>query len=216
MRAAIHGVTKSRTRLSDWSDLIFICSFHFPAWTVTVCGPEFSSCSVHTFPEWFCTSHFTPFGLSFFLMNDEDNLTTYNVMCEKSIDVFIWRACVLSRFSHVQLFATLWSVTRQVPLSMGFSRQEYWSGLLFPPPGNLPHPGIKPVSLHWQVDSLSPVPPGKPIYLAVGYNCKVLCWHVLGTLFQVKNNLSIHWAQFFEQLLCVNYCARKVRCCCCC
>ena len=71
-------------------------------------------------------------------MNDEDNLTTYNVMCEKSIDVFIRRACVLSRFSHVQLFATLWSVTRQVPLSMGFSRQEYWSGLLFPPPGNLP------------------------------------------------------------------------------
>ena len=147
MRAAIHGVTKSRTRLSDWSDLIFICSFHFPAWTVTVCGPEFSSCSVHTFPEWFWTSHFIPFGLSFFLMNDEDNLTTYNVMCEKSVDVFIWRASVLSRFSHVQLFATLWSVARQVPLSMGFSRQEYWSGLLFPPPGNLPHPGIKPVSL---------------------------------------------------------------------
>ena len=80
-------------------------------------------------------------------MNDEDNLTTYNVMCEKSIDVFIRRACVLSRFSHVQLFATLWSVTRQVPLSMGFSQQEYWSGLSFPPPDDLPGPGIRLMSL---------------------------------------------------------------------
>ena len=60
-------------------------------------------------------------------------------------------ACV---FSHVQLFATLWSVTRQAPLSMGFLGQEYWSGLLFPTSGDLPNPGIKPMSLcllHWQV-----------------------------------------------------------------
>ena len=55
--------------------------------------------------------------------------------------------CVLSRFSHIQLFATLWTVAHQAPLSMGFSRQEYWSGLPCPPPGDLLNPGIKAVSL---------------------------------------------------------------------
>ena len=58
-----------------------------------------------------------------------------------------WVCCVLSRFSHVQLFATLWIVAQQAPLSVGFSRQEYWSGLPFPTPRDLPHPGIKPASL---------------------------------------------------------------------
>ena len=53
----------------------------------------------------------------------------------------------LSCFSHVRLFAALWTVARQVPLSMRFSRQEYWSGLPYPPPGNLPNPGIEPESL---------------------------------------------------------------------
>ena len=54
---------------------------------------------------------------------------------------------LLSRFSHVQLFAILWTVAHQAPLSRGFSRQEYWSGLPCPPPGNLPNPGIEPTSL---------------------------------------------------------------------
>ena len=56
-------------------------------------------------------------------------------------------ARVLSHFSRVRLFATLWTVARQAPLSTGFSRQESWSGLPCPPPGNLPNPGIKPASL---------------------------------------------------------------------
>ena len=56
-------------------------------------------------------------------------------------------ACWLSHSSRVQLFATPWTVARQAPLSMGFSRQEYWSGLPCPPPGHLPDPGIKPTSL---------------------------------------------------------------------
>ena len=55
------------------------------------------------------------------------------------------RTCCL--FSHVQLFTSPWIVARQSPLSMGFSRQEYWSGLLFPSPGTLPYPGIKPAFL---------------------------------------------------------------------
>ena len=56
-------------------------------------------------------------------------------------------ACVLSHASHVRLFVTSWTVARQAPLSMGFSRQEYWGGLPCPPPGDLPDPGIKPTSL---------------------------------------------------------------------
>ena len=55
--------------------------------------------------------------------------------------------CVLSCFSHVWLFATLWTTACQAPLSMGFSRQEYWSELPFSPSRNLPNQGIKPVSL---------------------------------------------------------------------
>ena len=47
---------------------------------------------------------------------------------------------------HIRLFATLWTVARQVPLSIGFIRQEYWSGLPFPPPGDLPFSGIEPES----------------------------------------------------------------------
>ena len=57
------------------------------------------------------------------------------------------KACMLSDYSHVQLFATLWTVAHQALLSMGFSRQEYWSGQPFPPPGDLPNSGIEPTSL---------------------------------------------------------------------
>ena len=69
---------------------------------------------------------------------------------------------VLSGFSGVQLFATPWTVAYQAPLSMGFSRQEYWSGLPFPSPGDLPDPGIEPRSPTLQADSLLSEPPGKP------------------------------------------------------
>ena len=54
--------------------------------------------------------------------------------------------CLLSPFSRVQVFATPWTLTHQAPLSMGFSRQEYWSGLPFLPPGHLPEPGLKSTS----------------------------------------------------------------------
>ena len=63
-------------------------------------------------------------------------------------------ACVLSGFSCVRLFATIWTVACQAPLFMGFSRQKYWNGLPFPSLGNLPHPGIIHESSAWQVDSL--------------------------------------------------------------
>ena len=55
--------------------------------------------------------------------------------------------CMLSRFSCVQLFVTLWTVVHQAPLSMGFSRQEYWSGFPCPPPGDFLDPRIEPKSV---------------------------------------------------------------------
>ena len=59
------------------------------------------------------------------------------------IHFLLMRAMVLSRFSRVQFLITPWTVARQVPPSMGFSRQEYWSGYPCPPPGNLYDPGIE-------------------------------------------------------------------------
>ena len=67
-------------------------------------------------------------------------------------------ACVLSHFSCIQLFATLWTIACHIPLSMGFSRQEYWSGLPFPPPGDHPDPGIEFGPSALQADP-SPVEP---------------------------------------------------------
>ena len=61
-------------------------------------------------------------------------------------EYFLILLCVCA-LSHVQLFATPWTVARQAPLSVGFSSQEYWNGLWGPPPGDLPDPGIEPASL---------------------------------------------------------------------
>ena len=60
-------------------------------------------------------------------------------------------------------FAIPWTVVYQASLSMGFSRQEYWSGLPFPSPGDLSDPGIKPRSPALQADALPSEPPGKPL-----------------------------------------------------
>ena len=62
-------------------------------------------------------------------------------------------------FICVLLSATLWTVVYQAPPSMGFFRQGYWSGLLFPPPGDLPNPGIEPRSPTLQADALTSAPP---------------------------------------------------------
>ena len=67
----------------------------------------------------------------------------------------------MKSLSRVRLFATPWTVAYQAPPSMGFSRQECWSGLPFPSPGDLPDPGIKPGSPVLQADALPSEPPGK-------------------------------------------------------
>ena len=78
---------------------------------------------------------------------------------------------------------TPWTVARQVPLSVGFSRQEIWRGLPFPHPGDLPNPGIEPWSPALQADSLPTEPPGKPalysrllyMLLSVYFGLKITC-----------------------------------------
>ena len=67
---------------------------------------------------------------------------------------------------HLTL-ATPWTVAHQPPLSMGFPKQEYWSGLPLPSPEDLPKPGIKLTSPVLEVDSLQPEPPGKPSSLYI-------------------------------------------------
>ena len=73
-----------------------------------------------------------------------------------------WAEYVCYWLSHVWLFVTLWIVAHPAPLSMGFSRQEYWSGLPVLSPGALPNPGIEPWSPKLQAVSLRSEPPGKP------------------------------------------------------
>ena len=84
-------------------------------------------------------------------------------------ETFLIFSVLLKTFSVIiQLFAIPWTVTHQAPLSIEFSRQEYWSGLVFPSPGDLSDPGIKPRSPALQVDSLPSEPPRKPFKNILG------------------------------------------------
>ena len=79
--------------------------------------------------------------------------------------------CVCQSLSCVQLFVTLWTVIHQAPLSMEFCRQEYWSGLPFPSPGDLSDPGIEPRSPALQADSSPTEPPGNVYIHMCVYKC---------------------------------------------
>ena len=83
-------------------------------------------------------------------------------------------ASQVKSLSRVRLFATPWTVACQAPLSMGFSRQEYWNGLPFPSPGDFLDPGIESGSPALQADSLPSEPPGKPMPLK-GNHSENLC-----------------------------------------
>ena len=95
--------------------------------------------------------------------------------------VFRW-VCAQT-LSRVQLFAVPWTVARQAPLPMGFSRKEYWNGLPFPSPRDLPDPEINPhllCLLQWQAGSLPLAPPGKPLFR----------WERSQTAFKKKRQIS--------------------------
>ena len=100
----------------------------------------------------------------------KNNIVIYMCVCVcvcVCIHIYIYIVKVkLKLLSHVRLFATPWTVAYQAPPSVGFSRQEYWSGLPFPSPGDLPNPGIEPGSPALQADALPSEPPGNLYVLA--------------------------------------------------
>ena len=117
----------------------------------------------------------------------------------KIMYIITFNACMLS---HVWLFMTPWMVAHQAPLSMGFSRKEYWSRLPYPTPGDLPNPGIEPESLTspaWQVDSLPLAPPStivvqslSHVWLCDPINCSTPGFHVLHHLPELAQ-MHVHW-----------------------
>ena len=116
---------------------------------------SFNIKSMYFYPQQLCFSIF-PIKclivlLSFYIFQ---NFLQWNIMKVK-----------VKSLSRVQLFVTPWTVAYQAPLSMGFSRQEYWSVLPFPSPGDLPDPGIKPRFPALEADALTSEPPGKPILI---------------------------------------------------
>ena len=99
-------------------------------------------------------------------------------------------------FSHVWLFATPWTVTYQASLSMGFSRQEYWSGLPFPSPGDLSDPGIELGCPALEADALTSEPPGKPPQ-PIKWCLNGLLWEML--FYQLLTNLPTLQFSSFAQ-----------------
>ena len=96
--------------------------------------------------------HSHPYPLPNMLKKILNHIFLVNIFMKKKV----------KSLSRVRLFATPWTVAHQAPLSMGFSRQEYWGGLPFPSPEDLPDPGIEPRSPALQADALTSEPPGKP------------------------------------------------------
>ena len=165
-RAAVHGVAKSRTRLSDCPSLVHQSSGQM----LCLIGiftdlPEVSSlgatfyiflCFQHKFFPW--TSHKSLWKLILLCVPCSGRLVQPSLLPGDaspklsslpalSCSVSLLDACVVGRFGRVQLSVTPWTAAHQAPLSLGFSRQEYWSGLPCPPPGGLPDAGIEPSSL---------------------------------------------------------------------
>ena len=99
------------------------------------------------------------------LVQGMNPFTRLNIFWRKGFDRHDWVEFESENYSLscVRLFVTPWTVAHQALLSMGFSRQEYWSELPFPPPGDLPNPGIEPRSPTLPVDPLPTDPPAKPL-----------------------------------------------------
>ena len=98
-----------------------------------------------------------------------ENKTKKNAISLSVLYLYM-HVCMLSHFSRFQLFVILWIEAHQAPLSMGFSRQEYWSRWPCIPPGDFPHPGLEPTSPaspSLQADSLPLSHQGSPIYIYI-------------------------------------------------
>ena len=134
----------------------------------------------------------------------------------------VTRVCALSHFSRVWLFVTpwTWTVARQAPLSMGFSGQEYWSGVPCPPPGDLPDPGIEPaspVSPALQVDSLPLSHWGSPQMLYWQYNHWALFYNkswrfTAEKMFWLEDKMYIGQIQHDESLCYIKFLTLMISC----
>ena len=111
-----------------------------------VCGSPALSKSIGTiFSNSTC-----PHSISVSYLGNSLNTSAFSLLWKLMVICAQWSLtlyAMLSHFSHVRPFSPLWTIAHQAPLSVGFSRQEYQSGLSCPPPGDLPDPGIKPTSL---------------------------------------------------------------------
>ena len=99
-------------------------------------------------------------------------------LCSVFVELIFLLSCV-SRSVMSNSFASSWTIANQAPLSMGFSRQEYWSGLPFPTPGDLPNPGIKPRSPALQADSLLSELLRQQMSIWLSFRWTCLLWGVL-------------------------------------
>ena len=163
--AVIHGVAKSRTRLSDWTELntFEIITINFPKFTFCV-DPDLTASK---WWNWILNSG------RFQNLEARCNIASqYSPnICDRNsfimqrsplpLAVGFWKGkhkspCLRSVPQSCPTLVTSWTVACQTPLSMGFSRQKYWSGLPFPSPRDLPEPGIKPASPILLADSLPP------------------------------------------------------------
>ena len=137
--AAIHGVAKGQTRLSD-----FTLTFHFHAL-------EKEMATHSSVLAWRIPGTGEPRGLP--------SMGSHGVGHDWSDLALVWKKVKVKSLSRVRLCATPWTVAHQASPSMGFSRQEDWSGLPFPSPGELPDPGIEPQSPTLWADALTSEPP---------------------------------------------------------
>ena len=145
---------------------------------------------------------FTPWKLA----NIVNQCFSLTMQVVKHLPAYLYvclHACMLSHFGCVHLFVTPWTVAHQAPLSMGFSRQEYWSGLPCPPPGDLLDPGIEPGSLisptlsgrffiskwTWDLESVS-------VSLSLTYIYVIMCYVGISSILLIPNNL-IKLSQIF-------------------
>ena len=106
----------------------------------------------------------------------------------------------MKSFSCVRLFAAPWTVAYQAPLSMGFSRQEYWIGLPFPSPGDLPDPGIEPRSPALQANALPSKPPGKSIYIYIYMYIYTYNFYIFKYILLYSYILNIHYYLLYAKV----------------
>ena len=125
-----------------------------------------------------------------FLRITTSSAAMMNISCAIQKSLMAWTKRV-SLLSHVGLFVTPWTVAYEAPPTMGFSRQEYWSGLPFPSPGDLPNPGIEPGSPALQADALANQITLSKLQVCVSYKSgkRPHCPQIL------SRRVSVHWLQ---------------------